>query len=172
MQKDLDALIRKVNAVPDVASLDPAARAEMLKTVDGMLSRMRGLKRKLADLELQSEKSLRVVQTRIDHLAALPESMDSPEYAGWARKRLSHHLVDYFHRASPPLKRSAKALAEEEGIVDLVDDELWDEMAKVERGLDEQSLDEILSWVGENRTALKKTKVSCKRSDLAWTYAK
>lgn len=137
----------------------------MLKTVDGMLSRMRGLKRKLADLEQQSERSVRVVQTRLDHLAALPASMDSPEYHAWARRRLSHHLVDYFHRMSPPLKESAKALAAEEGIEDLVDDELWDEMAKVERGLDEQSLDEILSWVGENRTALKKTKVRPYRSD-------
>ncbi|GAA5975580.1 hypothetical protein JCM10908_005208 [Rhodotorula pacifica] len=158
VQKDLDALLRKVAATPDAAALDPAARVEMLKSVDGMLSRMRGLKRKLADLEAQSDRSIRVVQTRLDHLAALPASMDTPEYTAWARKRLSHHLVDYFHRTRPPLKQTAKALAEEEGIADLVDDELWDEMAKVERGLDEQSLDEILSWVGENRTALKKTK--------------
>lgn len=159
LQKDLDALLRKVAATPDAAAaLDPATRADMLKSVDGMLGRMRGLKRKLADLEKQSDRAIRVVQTRLDHLAALPASMDTPEYAAWARKRLSHHLVDYFHRTSPPLKQTAKALAEEEGISDLVDDELWDEMAKVERGLDEQSLDEILSWVGENRTALKKTK--------------
>ncbi|GAA5878765.1 hypothetical protein JCM3774_005063 [Rhodotorula dairenensis] len=158
VQKDLDALLRKVAAAPDAAALDPAARAEMLKSVDGMLNRMRGLKRKLADLETQSDRAVRVVQTRLDHLAALPASMDTPEYAAWARKRLSHHLVDYFHRTTPPLKQTARVLADEEGIADLVDDELWDEMAKVERGLDEQSLDEILSWVGENRTALKKTK--------------
>jgi macrophage erythroblast attacher len=161
--------LRKVAATPpnSDAALDPAARAEMLKSVDGMLSRMRGLKRKLADLEKQSDRNIRVVQTRLDHLAALPASMDTPEYAAWARKRLSHHLVDYFHRTSPPLKQTAMALAEEEGIADLVDDELWDEMAKVERGLDEQSLDEILSWVGENRTALKKTKVRSTRTKLS-----
>ena len=131
----------------------------MLARVDAMMARMRTLKRKLADLGTQSDRALRVAQARVDHLAALPDSIQQPEYAPWARRRLSHQLVDYFLRANPPLKDTARLLADHEGIADLVDDDLWDDMAKVERGLDEHRLDDVLSWVGENRTALKKLKV-------------
>ncbi|BGP38595.1 GID complex subunit containing RING finger motif [Rhodotorula kratochvilovae] len=155
--KDLDALLATTAANAD-APLADEQRADMLKSVDGMISRMRGLKRKLADLHTQSNRALDVVQSRIDHLAALPDSIESPQYPPWARRRLSHQLVDYFLRANPPLKETARALAREEGIEDLVDDELWDEMAKVEQGLDHSRLDEVLAWVGENRTALKKLK--------------
>ncbi|GAA5892592.1 hypothetical protein JCM5296_006170 [Sporobolomyces johnsonii] len=159
--KDLDDLLRKTAAAASAASspdLDPATRHDMLKTVDAMLARMRGLKRKLADLESQSEAATRVVHARLDHLSRLPDSMDAPEYPAWARKRLSHHLIDYMLRSSPPLKRSAAALAHEERIDDLVDADLWDEMVKVEHGLEAHRLDEVLGWVGENRTALKKLK--------------
>ncbi|GAA6003112.1 glucose-induced degradation complex subunit FYV10 [Rhodotorula paludigena] len=190
LQKDLDALLQQT-ALQAAASSDHALsdeqRAHMLKSLDGMITRMRGLKRKLADLEGQSNRAVRVVQARLDHLAALPDAIDSPEYPAWARRRLSHHLVDYLLRANPPLKHTAQELAREEGIQDLVDDELWDEMAKVERGLEEGRLDEVLSWVGENRTALKKIKSSlefrihlqayielCRKRDLlqAITYAR
>lgn len=167
LQKDLDALLQQT-ALQAAASSDHALsdeqRAQMLKSLDGMITRMRGLKRKLADLEGQSNRAVRVVQARLDHLAALPDAIDSPEYPAWARKRLSHHLVDYLLRANPPLRHTAQELAREEGIQDLVDDELWEEMAKVERGLEEGRLDEVLSWVGENRTALKKIKVLSSRS--------
>ncbi|KAJ8296041.1 Protein FYV10 [Rhodotorula toruloides] len=155
-QKDLDALLR--SAASSSASLDPSTRAEMLKSVDSMLARMRILKRKLGDLKGQNDKAVRVVQTRLDHLSALPDSMDSPAYSPWARKRLAHQLVDYFLRSTPPLKESARELAREEGIEELVDTEVWDELGRVEKGLEEKRLDEVLAWVGENRTALKKLK--------------
>ncbi|GAA6052403.1 hypothetical protein JCM3770_000225 [Rhodotorula araucariae] len=154
---DLDSLLAATAANADRPLAD-GQRADMLKSVDQMLARMRGLKRKLADLHSQSTRALDVALARIDHLAALPDSIDSPQYPPWARRRLSHQLVDYFLRANPPLKDTARALAREEGIEDLVDDELWDEMAKVERGLEHNRLDEVLAWVGENRTALKKLK--------------
>lgn len=162
-QRDLDALLRSaassVSPDPSSSSLDPSSRAEMLKTVDSMLARMRTLKRKLSDLKAQNDRAVRVVRARLDHLAALPESMDSPAYGPWARKRLAHQLVDYFLRSTPPLKESARELAREEAIEDLVDGEVWDELNRVEKGLAEKRLDEVLAWVGENRTALKKVKV-------------
>ncbi|GAA5884524.1 hypothetical protein JCM6882_005287 [Rhodosporidiobolus microsporus] len=154
--KDLDALLAK--AAAPTPSQSPSAADDALKSVDAMLTRMRGLKRKLTDLKQQSDKAVRVVQTRVEHLGALPDSIEDSQYAPWARKRLSHQLVDYMLRANPPLKETAKELAREEGIEDLVDGELWDDMAKVENGLEAKRLDEVLSWVGENRTALKKLK--------------
>ncbi|GAA6019448.1 hypothetical protein JCM10207_001390 [Rhodosporidiobolus poonsookiae] len=159
-QTDLDKLLAKTAASPSPLDepLDDASRADTLKTIDAMLTRMKGLKRKLADLHAQSDRSLGVVRARLDHLAAVPPSVEDAAYPAWARKRLSHQLVDYMLRANPPLKDSARQLAKEEGVEDLVDADLWDEMAKVEKGLEAGKLDEVLAWVGENRTALKKLK--------------
>ncbi|GAA6037951.1 hypothetical protein JCM8097_009505 [Rhodosporidiobolus ruineniae] len=149
---DLDALLAQA------AHLAPPDPASTLKTLDSMLSRMHNLKRKLTSLQAESDHAVRTVQSRIDHLASLPDSLEHPSYPQWAQKRLSHQLVDYFLRANPPLADTARQLAQEEGIEDLVDFDLWKELAKVEDGLEAKRLDEVLSWVGENRTALKKLK--------------
>ncbi|GAA5899294.1 hypothetical protein JCM8208_001609 [Rhodotorula glutinis] len=156
--QDLASLLSTTALHAHDPHLSDQERADMLARVDAMMARMRTLKRKLADLGTQSDRALRVAQARVDHLAALPGSIQSPEYPHWARRRLSHQLVDYFLRANPPLKQTARLLADHEGIADLVDDDLWDDMAKVERGLDQHRLDDVLAWVGENRTALKKLK--------------
>ncbi|GAA5868683.1 hypothetical protein JCM8547_003781 [Rhodosporidiobolus lusitaniae] len=152
--KDLDALLAQCSS----PSSSPPDTQDRLKQLDQMLTRMRTLKRKLTDLSNQSDHAVDVVRARIDHLSSLPASIESPQYAPWARKRLSHQLVDYLLRADPPLRKTARQLAKEEGIADLVDGELWEEMAKVEGGIAAKRLDEVLSWVGENRTALKKLK--------------
>ncbi|ORY73266.1 CTLH/CRA C-terminal to lish motif domain-domain-containing protein [Leucosporidium creatinivorum] len=163
-QRDLDDVLRKsAVASSSTSSADTpdggaAQRAEMLKTVEGMLTKMRNTKRKLAELSAQSAAATQVASARLDHLAALPDSSDAAGYPAWARKRLSHQLSDYFLRSTPPLKRSAAVLAREEGIEELVDVELWEELAKAEKGLREGRLEEVLSWVGENRTTLKKMK--------------
>jgi hypothetical protein len=164
LEKELEqALVKSAKAASTSSSqLDPEERQAVLKSVESMLSRMRGLKRKLVELEKQTETTNLIVKTRLDHLEAVPPTLEDPSYPAWAKKRLSHHLVDYMLRSSPPLLKSAQVLAKEENVEDLVDKELWDEMGKVEIALSEQKLDHVLSWVGENRTALKKLKV---RSD-------
>ncbi|GAA5946907.1 hypothetical protein JCM3765_002070 [Sporobolomyces pararoseus] len=160
LEKELDQVLVKTAKAASTSSsqLDPEERQGVLKSVESMLSRMRGLKRKLAELEKQTETTNQVVKTRLDHLGAVPPSLEHPSYPAWAKKRLSHHLVDYMLRASPPLKKSAEMLAKEENVEDLVDKELWDEMGRVETALAGKKLEEVLSWVGENRTALKKLK--------------
>lgn len=162
LEKELDqVLVRTAKAASSESSqLDPTQRQAVSKSVESMLSRMRGLKRKLVELEKQTESTNQIVKTRLDHLGAVPPTVEHATYPAWAKKRLSHHLVDYMLRASPPLKESARVLAQEENVEDLVDSELWDEMGKVETALAEKKLDEVLSWVGENRTALKKLKVT------------
>lgn len=160
-QRELDSLLATLShaASSPTPPPDPATTLATLKSIDAMLARITQLKRKLALLATQSENVVKTIDSRVQHLAALPASLEDPTYPNWAQKRLSHQLVDYLLRADPPLKNTAKELAREEGIDDLVDAELWDEMAKVERGLNEHKLDDVLSWVGENRTALKKLKV-------------
>lgn len=124
-----------------------------------MLSRMRGLKRKLSEVQSQADAANHVTKARMEYLRSIPETTDDKEYDGWASKRLANHLADYFLRASPQLKKSAKELAKEKGVEELVDFEVWDELAKAENGLREKRLDEVLAWVGENKVALRKMKV-------------
>jgi macrophage erythroblast attacher len=127
-----------------------------------MLSRMKGLKRKLLEFERETFEIERILNSRLKHLNDLPDNLDcnSLDYEEWSNKRLSHHLVDYMLRSTnPPLKKSAQTLAKEENVQDLVDEELWEEMTKVETALRDKKVEQVLSWVGENRTALKKLKV-------------
>jgi len=162
LQKDLDQVLLKTAKAASSSSsqLAPQERQQMIKSVDAMLSRMKGLKRKLAELEQQTEQTNQIIKARLQYLDAVPSTLEDQTYPIWAQKRLSHHLVDYMLRSNPPLKRSAEILAKEEKVENLVDKELWDEMGKVEVALAEKKLEEVLSWVGENRTALKKLKVS------------
>ena len=159
--KDLTELLSST-PVPSEES-----QAERLKTLDGMLAKMRGLKRKLADLSTQSNAGIEGTRTRIQHLASLPPSLESPSYAPWARKRLSNHIAEHFMRSDPPLRKSAMCLAKEEDVEDLMDFSLWDELAKAEEGLRAGRLEEVLAWVGENRSALRKAKV---RTSIASRY--
>lgn len=152
-QRELDELIRRSNS----ASTEDVL--ELTKKIDALLAKMRGLKRKLTDLSTASDTATRTAQARLTHLSRLPPTLTHPSYPNWARKRLSHQLVDYCLRSTPPLKRTAEALAREEGIEDLVDQETWVMLGKVEGALRDNKLEDVLSWVGENRVALKKLKV-------------
>lgn len=162
-QRELDELIRRSQSSAsndDDGNGGGENAAELTKKIDSLLSKMRGLKRKLVELSTASDKATRTAQARLTHLTRLPPTLTHPSYAKWARKRLSHQLVDYCLRSTPPLKRTAAALAKEEGIEDLVDQETWVVLDKVEGALRNNKLEEVLSWAGENRVALKKLKVS------------
>jgi hypothetical protein len=160
-QRELDSLLATLSSASSSSlATTPLDVEQTLKSLDAMLSRARALRKKLADLEQQSAQLVeKTLPARVHHLASLPASLEDPTYAKWAQKRLSHQLVDYMLRAEPPMRGTARELAREEGVEELVDGELWEEMARVEKGLGEQKLDDVLSWVGENRTALKKLKV-------------
>ncbi|GAA6059814.1 hypothetical protein JCM10212_003726, partial [Sporobolomyces blumeae] len=165
LQKDLDLVLVQAARTSSSATsahlapeFDDSERLQVLAKVDAMLSRMKGLKKKLQGLERQTNLVNDLVRERMHHLASVPPALEHSSYPAWASKRLSHHLVDYMLRASPPLNRSAQALADELGVARLVDQELWQELSKVETALRDRDLDQVLSWIGENRTALRKLK--------------
>ncbi|SCV67850.1 BQ2448_5461 [Microbotryum intermedium] len=161
-QKELNDLIKQVSSSSSSSTElpSPAQRQEILRRIDAMLSKMRGLKRKLSDLSLQSTRACQLTQARFDHLSSLPESMDSPTYPAWARRRLSYQIADYFLRADSSLKTTADVFAKEQGIEHLVDKELWDELGRATDELRRGKLDQVLAWVGENKVALRKSKCS------------
>ncbi|KDE03418.1 hypothetical protein MVLG_06084 [Microbotryum lychnidis-dioicae p1A1 Lamole] len=163
-QRELNDLIKQLSSTSSSSTNAPSAeheqRQDLLRRIDAMLSKMRGLKRKLSDLSIQSSRVCHLTQARLDHLSHLPDSMDSPSYPAWARRRLSYQVADYFLRAEPNLKKTAEVFAREERVEELVDRELWDELGRATEELRGRKLDQVLAWVGENKVALRKSKSS------------
>lgn len=154
-QRELNELLSKLSSVESTE-----LNLESIKVIDGMLNKMKSLKRKLLELEIQSNSIIQITKTRLNHLGSIPTSYEAPQYDTWAQRRLSTHLVDYFLRSQPSSKKSAMKLIEEERVGEFVDIGLWKELSTAEDGLRERKLGGALVWVGENRTALKKMKVS------------
>jgi macrophage erythroblast attacher len=128
-----------------------------LASLDTMISKMQGLKRKLSTLhdeELRIHKSNRA---RLQHLQDLYEvqSLVDVKYGEWSRIRLSRLLVDYLLREG--YSESAAHLAASQDIEDLVDVEAFVACQKVERSLrEERSTGAALNWCKENAKELKK----------------
>ena len=87
------------------------------------------------------------------------------KYDNWAHTRLDRLLVDYLLRQG--YTQSAKELAEEKGIEELVDVGVFEECGKIEKSLREGRTAECLAWCGENKQALKKIDVSLVLHEIA-----
>ena len=131
-----------------------------------MLTRLRGLKRKLSPLAQQMQVSTRMTQARVDHLSQLHAIGDAanPEYAAWTGVRLDRMLNDYILRKG--YSKTAHALSKKRGIEDLVDNAIFAEIEKIERTLVPPTKDikpccqAALAWCTENKASLRKIKVS------------
>jgi macrophage erythroblast attacher len=116
----------------------------------------------LSDINSQTSSTLQATRARLDHLQelySLPPNTTllSPQYAAWARTRLTLQLIDYLLRKG--YSDSAALLAEEEGVARLVDLDFWSECTRIEGALRRGSASEALVWCRENQSALKKMKV-------------
>ncbi|KAJ3018644.1 UNVERIFIED_CONTAM: GID complex subunit containing RING finger motif [Siphonaria sp. JEL0065] len=131
---------------------------DALKVVDGLLARFIALKKKLVDSK--EEEALYTNRSRIrlqhlDDLLTVP-SQESPAFTRWSKTQLDRILVDYMLREG--CFDSAKGLAAEAGIEQLVDIELFTQSKMIEDALKKKSCAECLAWCKENGSALKKIK--------------
>jgi macrophage erythroblast attacher len=143
------------------ASLNSSASPEeVLKNVDSMLARMRGLKRKLNVCAEEETRLHQQSQSRIRHLGELysMQSLDDVKYEEWSRTRLDRLLVDYLLRYG--YKESATELAKEKSIQDLVDVETFVQMSRIRESLRNGRVTEALSWCNENKKDLRRMDVS------------
>lgn len=132
---------------------------QSLKALDSMIAKMQGLKRKLDGLHEEEKRIHKHSRKRIQHLQDLYDipSLADVKYDEWSRVRLNRLLVDYLLRNG--YGGSARALAIEKGITDLVDIDAFLQCNKIERSLSNGSTHEILAWCNENKQALKKKSV-------------
>jgi len=101
---------------------------------------------------LQSKKRI----AHLQDLYAIPNLADEG-YDRWSRVRLDRLLVDALLRSG--FGESARMLAKEKGIEDLVDVDVFVQCARIEASLRRGSTTECLAWCSENRNTLRKSKV-------------
>lgn len=124
-----------------------------------MLSRMQGLKRKMQSLQEEEKRIQNQSRKRIQHLEALHKipSLADVKYDQWSRVRLDRLLVDHMLRSG--YSESAKQLAQERDIEDLVDLGVFTQCQRIVECLRQGETKEALQWCGENKAALKKSQV-------------
>ncbi|KAI4870923.1 protein FYV10 [Hypoxylon rubiginosum] len=134
------------------------AQADVLRSLDSMIARMRGVKRKLTAFAEEEEKLHRHEQARVGHLGELyaMHTVDDVKYEGWSRVRLDRLLVDYLLRRG--YNESARALAREKGIEPLVDLDTFDQMSRIRKSILNRSVAEALAWcaAGDTKKELRK----------------
>ncbi|MCJ1373582.1 GID complex subunit containing RING finger motif [Loxospora ochrophaea] len=138
------------------ASLAGNTPSETLDALDIMISRMQGLKRKMEALHQEEKLLHQHSKKRLQHLQDLYEipSLADVKYDEWSRLRLNRLLVDYLLRCG--YGESARALAKEKNIEDLVDLDVFIQCHKIEESLKNRQTQECLLWCIENRPMMRK----------------
>lgn len=143
----------------------------MLRSLDAMLARARGVKRKLEAAADEEARLHRQEEARVRHLAELysMHDVEDVKYEVWSRTRLDRLLVDYLLRHG--YNESARALADERGIQLLVDIDTFEQMNRIRKSLLRGSVTEALAWctAGDTKKELRKINVCmfCLSSFLA-----
>ncbi|KAI9371115.1 protein fyv10 [Aspergillus egyptiacus] len=147
-------------------ALKEAAKASMsedqtpdrtLSTLDAMISRMQGLKRKMENLHQEEKTIHHQSRKRIQHLQQLYQipSLADVKYDHWSRVRLDRLVVDHMLRSG--YTESAQQLAREKGIENLVDLDIFTQCHRVAESLRRGETKDALHWCNENKAALKKS---------------
>jgi len=147
------------NAVKETANgliSGKASPQDAVKSLDQMLGKMRGLKRKLTAAAEEEDRLYRQMDARVAHLRELTSlnTVDDVRYEAWSRQRLDRLLVDYMLRHG--YGSSATALADERGMRDLVDVDTFMAASKIRQSLEGGSVQEALNWCNENKKELRK----------------
>ncbi|ROT40358.1 hypothetical protein SODALDRAFT_330073 [Sodiomyces alkalinus F11] len=139
------------------ASVNGRATPEnVLKNLDTMIAKMRGVKRKLTAHADEEARLYHQSSARIAHLGELytMKTYDDVNYERWSRKRLDRLIVDYLLRHG--CIETARTLTDEKGIDDLVDIHILAQMIKIRDSLRGRSVSEALAWCQENKKELRK----------------
>lgn len=145
------------SAVDEATELNRQGSSDKsLEKVSEMLSRVRGLKRKISSLRENQDETISQTKARVNYLDDLCtiESIESPEYEAWSKRRLDVLLVDYFLRNG--YIETAKMHTTTKGIDPLVDINVLLQCSKIEKSLFNRNTTECLAWCQDNKTYLKK----------------
>ena len=130
-----------------------------ISSLDSMITRLQSLKRKMETVHEEQKVLNEQSRKRIQHLKSLYDipSLTDVKYDEWSRIRLNRLLVDYLLRSG--FGESAKALAQDKGIEDLVDLDVFMRCHKIEDSLRAGDTKEALAWCIEHKPMMRKTNV-------------
>lgn len=113
----------------------------------------------MLSLQEEEKKIQNQSKKRIQHLEALYQipSLADVKYDQWSRVRLDRLLVDHLLRSG--YSESARQLAQERDIEELVDLDVFTQCQRIVESLQRGDTKEALQWCGENKAALKKSQV-------------
>jgi len=156
IEKDSTAVRNNLKETANASLSNSSTPNDVLRNLDSMITRMRGLKRKLTACAEEETRIQQHSQHRIKHLSELYSmpSLDDVKYETWSRTRLDRLLVDYLLRNG--YKDSAIALAREKGIEQLVDVDTFVQMSRIRECLRTGKVSEALSWCAENKKELRR----------------
>lgn len=135
-----------------------------------MIARMQGLKRKLEMLQEEEQRVQTQSRKRILHLEDLYKipSLTDVKYDEWSRVRLNRLLVDYLLRMG--YSESARQLAREKEIEDLVDLDVFVQCQRIADCLRRGETKDCLTWCGENRALFKRNDIPTLLVSIFPTY--
>jgi macrophage erythroblast attacher len=136
-----------------------ASPSEIARSLDNMISQAKALRGKLAAGSEEEQRILRQETARVSHMDELfdMKTFDDVKYEAWSRTRLHRLLIDYMLRQG--CSSSAKMLAAEKRMEDLVDVETLVAMNKIQQSLKRGSVQEALAWCNTNKKELRKLEV-------------
>lgn len=165
LKKNLKSAQRSIepvnkHATSTIQSATSQSPAETLASLDATLQKAQNLKRKLEALHTEEKALHSQEKARVQHVEALHQipSLSDVAYDRWSHVRLDRLLVDYLLRQG--FTQSAKELAVENRLGELVDIGVFEEAGRIEQALLKGDVKEALSWCGDNKNALKKINVS------------
>jgi len=159
-------ITRESNEIPPLlkatanASFAGQPVSETVASLDTMINRMAGLKRKMESIRAEEKALHHASKNRLQHLQDLYDipSLADVKYDEWSRIRLDRLLVEYLVRQG--YTESARALARDRNVEDLVDLEVFDRCARVVRSLRGRGLEDALAWCSEHKVVMRKGDVS------------
>jgi macrophage erythroblast attacher len=159
IERDTSALKNLLKESATAAVSGRASQQDVLKNLDAMITRMRGVKRKLSQYAGEEARLHEHTAARIQHLDDLYgiNTVEDVKYESWSRKRLDRLIADYFLRNG--FHESAKQLAKERNMERLVDVETFESMGRIRLALLGGSVTEALAWCAENKKELRKMEV-------------
>lgn len=168
VEREKEHVLPALRDTANASLSDTHSPDQTLAALDSMLSRMHGLKRKMETLQDDEKRIQTQSRKRIQHLEALHAipGLGDVKYDNWSRTRLDRLLIDHMLRSG--YSESAKQLAAEKGIEELVDLSVFVQCQRIAESLRRGETKEALQWCGENKAALKRSQVGWSQAARSW----
>ncbi|RDA88555.1 hypothetical protein CP532_5809 [Ophiocordyceps camponoti-leonardi (nom. inval.)] len=156
IEKDTSSLKTLLKESATAAVSGRASQQDVLKNMDAIVARLRGVKRKLTVFAEQESRLHMQIAARISHLDDLYSihTVEDVKYEAWSRRRLDRLLADYLLRHG--FIQTATDLAKERGIENLVDIDTFVNMSRIREALLRGSVNDALAWCTDNKKELRK----------------